>query len=108
MTIIFNTPVEICAQLGTRARHARLARNLTQGELAARAGVSLGALRKLEAGGQTTLVTFVKCACALDAASDFENLLAPRLTSIAQMEREEAASLRRRARRIAIEPVAGR
>jgi transcriptional regulator with XRE-family HTH domain len=108
MTIILNTPVEICAQLGTRARHARLARNLTQGELAARAGVSLGALRKLEAGGQTTLVTFVKCACALDAASDFENLLAPRLTSIAQMEREEAASLRRRARRIAIEPVAGR
>ena len=100
MAIIqLQTPDEICALLGERAKRARLAQNLTQAELAGRADVSFGAVRKLEAGGQTTLATFVKIASALGAAHDFEQLLAPRLTSIAQMERESAVALRKRARR---------
>lgn len=100
MTLIsLRTPAETCAHLGHRARHARLLQNLTQAELAARAGISPGAVRKLESGGQTTLATFVRVAFALGAASDFERLLVPQVASIAQMEREASAASRQRARR---------
>lgn len=99
MTIItLKTPAETCADLGERARRARLVQNLTQAELAARAGISPGAVRKLEAGGQTTLSTFVRIAFALGAAADFEQLLAPQTASIAQMEREASSARRQRAR----------
>ena len=100
MTIILlATPAETCAHLGARARHIRLAQNLTQAELAARAGISHGAVRKLESGGQTTLSTFVRVAFALGAANDFEQMLAPQVASIAQMKREAGAASRQRARR---------
>ena len=92
------TTSEICALLGNRARQSRLAQNLTQAELAARAGVSSGAVRKLEAGGQTTLATFIRCVQALGAESDLEPVLAPPLQSIAQMERNAQVALRKRAR----------
>ena len=97
--ILLNTPAETCVRLGQRARHARLLQNLTQAELAARAGISPGAVRKLESGGQTTLATFVRVAFALGVASDFEQLLVPQVTSIAQMERAASAASRQRARR---------
>jgi len=77
----------------------RLAQNLTQADLAGRAGVSSGAVRKLESGGLTTLATFVKCVQALGAADEFESLLSPQVASIAQMEREAAGAVRKRARR---------
>ena len=102
--ISLQTSEEICALLGERARRVRLAQNLTQAELAGRADVSFGAVRKLETGGKTTLDTFVKVASALGAATDFERLLAAPLTSIAQMERESAVALRKRARRANPQP----
>lgn len=100
MTIIsLKTPAETCAHLGQRARHTRLLQNLTQAELAARAGISPGAVRKLESGGQTTLATFVRVAFALGAAGDFEQFLVPQVASIAQMERDANTALRQRVRR---------
>ena len=94
-----SSAAEISTLLGARARQLRLAQNLTQAELAARAGVSSGAVRKLETNGQTTLATFIKCVQALSAESDLEPVLASRLQSIAQMERNQRAVLRKRARR---------
>ena len=99
MFISFQTTAETCATLGQRARQARLSQNLTQADLAGRAGISLGAVRKLEDGGHTTLATFVKCVQALGAAQELENLLSPQVTSIAQMERESEGAVRKRARR---------
>ncbi len=94
-----STTTEICTLLGARARQLRLAQNLTQAELAARAAISFGAVRKLETNGQTTLATFISCVQALGAESDLESVLAPRLQSIAEMERHEQAAQRQRARR---------
>ena len=99
MIIDLHTFTEICALLGERVRRLRLAQNLTQTELAGRAGISFGAVRKLESGGQSTLATFVKCVQALGATGDFEHLLSPPSTSIAQMERKAYAAVRKRARR---------
>jgi len=80
-------------------RQLRLARNLSQAELGARAGVSFGAVRKLESSGHTTLATFVRCVQALGAGSDLESLLKPPIRSIAELEQQHQATLRQRARK---------
>ena len=85
--------------LGSRLRAQRLAQNLPQRELAQMAGLSLGALRKLETNGQTSLETLVRVVQALGLAGELESLFVLRRASIAQMEQVEAASQRKRARR---------
>ena len=98
LTLIIKSADENCAALGQRVRQLRLQQNLTQSELGARAGVSFGAVRKLEASGQTTLSTFVKCVQALGAAKELETLLKPEPRSIADWEAAARAVQRRRAR----------
>ena len=57
MTFHLSTSAEILRALGVRLREQRLAQSLTQRELAQMAGLSLGALRKLESSGQCSLET---------------------------------------------------
>ncbi len=95
----FATQTEICLELGTRLKQQRLARNLSQQELAARANVSLGTIRHLERAGQVTLESLVKVLMALGLVEALQPLfLAARPQSIAQMERD-ARPLRVRASR---------
>lgn len=93
------TPAEILAVLGQRLRAQRLAQELPQGELAARAGLSLGALRKLERDGQCSLETVVRVVRALGLTSELDDLFSLRRHSIAQMEQAEVARQRQRAPR---------
>jgi transcriptional regulator with XRE-family HTH domain len=51
--------------LGRRVRQARILEELTQAEVAARANISLGALRHLESGSGATVSTLVKVLRAL-------------------------------------------
>ena len=51
--------------LGRQVRQARIQERLTQAEVAARANVSLGALRHLESGSGATVSTLVKVLRAL-------------------------------------------
>lgn len=53
-------------QLGARVRRERLNRNLTQAELATRAGVGARTARSLEAGSSTTVETLIRILRALD------------------------------------------
>ncbi|MSQ52604.1 MAG: XRE family transcriptional regulator [Betaproteobacteria bacterium] len=99
LSLIIQTSDESCAALGQRVRQLRLQQNLTQSELGGRAGVSFGAVRKLEASGRTTLSTFVKCVQALGATGELEKLLKPEPRSIAEWEAGVLAGQRRRARR---------
>ena len=89
----------VCAQLGQRLRALRLARNLGQAELAARAGCSLSAVRRLEAKGQGSLELVVRVAQALQAEGLGALFELPALTSIAQTEAMAAGPVRRRASR---------
>ena len=90
----------VCAQLGQRLRALRLLRNLGQAELAARAGCSLSAVRRLEAKGQGSLELVVRVAQALQAAEGLGSLFElPVLTSIAQAEALASSPSRRRASR---------
>ena len=58
-------PHDLQSQLGSRLAKLRLARNVTQQTLAARSGVGLRTLRRLEAGQPTSLDTFVRVVIAL-------------------------------------------
>lgn len=99
MSLILAPAAEILQTLGARLRTERLAQSLSQQELAAMAGLSLGALRKLEASGQSSLETLVRTVQALGLAGDFEDLFVRPHDSIARMERAAQAGQRQRAPR---------
>jgi transcriptional regulator with XRE-family HTH domain len=93
------TSDEIVRTLGLRLRAQRLARSITQDELASRAGVALGSVKKLESTGNTTLRTFIGVVQALALVDELETVFALKpQASIAEMERAETAT-RQRARR---------
>jgi len=53
-------------EIGARLAQLRLSRNVTQSALARDSGIGLRTLRRLEAGGPSTLDTFLRVALALD------------------------------------------
>lgn len=60
------TSQQIEQEIGLRLARLRLARNVTQIDLAQRAGIGVRTLRRLEAGDPSTLDTFLRVATALD------------------------------------------
>jgi transcriptional regulator with XRE-family HTH domain len=98
-TIDLDTPEEICGLLGSRCRTLRLARNLSQTDLAAMTSSSLSSIRRLESHGQGTLLLLARVAQALQVAQQFEPFLVLPTTRIADIERQQALILRRRAGR---------
>ena len=99
MSFILTTVNEILQTLGQRVRAQRLAQELPQHELAQMAGLSLGALRKLESSGQSSLETLVRAVQALGLVNELEDLFVLKRQSIAEMEQAEAVSQRQRAPR---------
>lgn len=61
--------------LGRRISQHRLQANLTQAELAARAGVGKRTLERVEAGGGAELTTFVRILRALDLVDGLDRLV---------------------------------
>jgi transcriptional regulator with XRE-family HTH domain len=60
------TSQQIEQEIGQRLARLRLARNVTQTDLAKKAGIGVRTLRRLEAGDPSTLDTFLRVATALD------------------------------------------
>lgn len=99
MSFNLASTAEILRALGSRLRIQRLAQGLPQRELAQMAGLSLGALRKLEGSGQSSLETLIRVTQALGLAGELEDLFVLRRQSIAQMAQAESAGQRQRAPR---------
>ncbi|MTW21478.1 helix-turn-helix domain-containing protein [Allochromatium palmeri] len=99
MVFNFAVPTEIQQTLGSRLRTQRLAQALSQRDLAQMAGLSLGAVRKLEQDGQSSLETLIRVVQALGLVEELEGLFVLKRLSIAQMEQAEVAGQRRRAPR---------
>ena len=84
----FQTPEEILAALGERLRRHRLNLNLDQKQTAERAGVSVRALRSLEAGKGSQLATFIRILKSLDALGRLDALApVPTVSPMAILER---------------------
>ena len=97
MNFNINTAEEILRQFALRLRAQRLAQELSQHALAGMAGLSLGAVRKLETDGQCSLETLVRVAQALGLVGELEPLFAQKSESIAAMQRAARVQLRQRA-----------
>jgi transcriptional regulator with XRE-family HTH domain len=71
------SPDDIAAGLAERARALRLARNLTQGELAKRSDVSLGSLKRFEQTGQISLDGLIRIALVLEGGEQLARVFEP-------------------------------
>jgi transcriptional regulator with XRE-family HTH domain len=79
---------QLIALIGERLREERLRQNLTQETVADKAGVSVRAIRSLEAGAGAQLTTFVRALKALGAESALHALLpASEISPMAMLER---------------------
>ncbi len=92
------SPPELCLRLGQRLKHQRLARLMSQVDLAGRADVAVGTVRKLEATGQSSTDSLARIALALGLGDELAGLFTTPLRSIADMERADQASRQQRQR----------
>jgi transcriptional regulator with XRE-family HTH domain len=88
----------ICEQLGVRIKRLRLARNLSQQQLADMTQSSLSSVRRLEAEGQGSLEYVVRVTQALQVVDQLNDWFEQPVVSIADAERAQVAHQRQRAR----------
>lgn len=94
------TPAEVARLLAARARALRVARDLTQEELAERAGIALSTLRAFERTGRIALHRLLAIAHVLGALQEFEGLFAPPAArTLAELETQQARQTRKYGRR---------
>lgn len=97
----------ILAELGARIARVRVDNNLTQAQLAGKAGVAKRTLERMEAGGATQLVNLVRVARALGLIDRFELLIPEPVPSpLAQLKLRGKERKRVKPARKAAEPAA--
>jgi transcriptional regulator with XRE-family HTH domain len=90
---------EALREIGERARQLRFLLNLKQAELAEKAGVSEGTIKRFEHTGSASIENVLRIATALGAASGFEKLFeAPKYRSIDDALSRDQAKTRQRVR----------
>lgn len=98
MDLNFTKPSEVVELLCQRLRKERLAQQMTQAELAARAGVSVNTLSNLENGQNTSFETLVRIAMVLGRVTELEALFQPKVDSLDDLQRYEKSAKRQRIR----------
>lgn len=78
LTFNMTSPMEIIQGAAARMKRRRIDADLTQRELASKAGVSYGSLRVFEETGKASFEAVVKLAFALEAEAEFEGLFPSR------------------------------
>jgi transcriptional regulator with XRE-family HTH domain len=76
LNINLQTPKDLRLGIAARAKARRLALNISQKELAERSGVSLGSVKRFEAGGLVSLSALLEIALTLGRLEDFSQLFA--------------------------------
>lgn len=104
MDISIKSPDELQQLLGAGIRSKRIARELTQLDLASKAGISKQAVAKLERAEGSTVQTLVRVLHALKATQVIENLAArPQVSPLALLR---SAQPPQRVRRRRLKPTA--
>ena len=96
MDLSFNKPDEIVQLLCERLRKERLLRQMTQADLAARAGIGVNTVSNLEAGRNVGFESVIRVATVLGRLKELEALFKPQLDSLDDMLRYENSAKRQR------------
>ena len=72
--MVLTTPDEVRLQIAERFKARRLSLAVTQRELAAHAGMSLGSLKRFETTGLVALDSLLRLALALGCLDDFDRV----------------------------------
>ncbi|MBN3833014.1 helix-turn-helix transcriptional regulator [Burkholderia sp. Ac-20344] len=99
LDLSFSKPGEVVKLLCERLRTERLALQMTQADVAARAGVGANTVSNLEAGRNVSLETVVRVAMVLGRSKELEGLFLPKLDSLEDILRYEKSAKRRRSKR---------
>ncbi|KXW55273.1 helix-turn-helix domain-containing protein [Ferrovum sp. PN-J185] len=96
MDFYFSTESEIRVELGQRLAKLRIAKSLTQSELALKAGVGIATLQRFEQGEGATLSTFIRLMTALGAIQELDILAQTKDVTINALEQYHALKDRKR------------
>ncbi|HCD6632157.1 helix-turn-helix domain-containing protein [Pseudomonas aeruginosa] len=99
LDLSFSKPSEIVKLLCERLRTERLALQMTQTDVAARAGVGANTVSNLEAGRNVSLESVVRVAMVLGRSKELEGLFLPKLDSLEDIIRYENSAKRQRSKR---------
>ena len=99
LDLSFSKPSEVVKRLCDRLRTERLAMDMTQAELAGRAGIGTNTVSNLEAGRNVGFENVVRVAMVLGRSKELEGLILPVLDSLEDIRRYESTASRHRARR---------
>lgn len=99
MELTLNTATDIVKLLCNRLRKERLARQMTQADVAARSGVGVNTVSNLETGKNVGFENLVKVAMVLGYGDALEGLFKPRIDSLDDILRYEKSAARQRVKR---------
>lgn len=99
LDLSFSKPSEVVKRLCDRLRTERLAQDMTQADLAGRAGIGTNTVSNLEAGRNVGFENVVRVAMALGRTKELEGLFLPKLDSIEDIRRYENSANRLRTKR---------
>jgi len=99
MDFTFATEPEIRAELGNRLAELRIAKGLSQAELATKAAIGVATLQRFEQGGGSTLSNFTRLLMALGKVEDLNALLRSKTLTIDALEQQHAMKGRKRVSR---------
>ncbi len=96
MDFTLSKPNEMVKLLCARLRTERLAQQMTQADVAARAGIGVNTLSNLEAGRSIAFDSVVRVAMVLGRLDEIEGLFKPKLDSLDDILRYENSAQRQR------------
>ncbi|WP_419737554.1 helix-turn-helix domain-containing protein [Pseudomonas sp. COR18] len=99
LDLSFSKPNEIVRRLCERLRTERLAQQMTQADVAGRAGVGVNTVSNLEAGRNVGFENVIRVAMVLGRIKELEALFLPRLDSLEDIRRYENGAKRQRIKR---------
>ncbi|KAA8736841.1 helix-turn-helix transcriptional regulator [Pseudomonas koreensis] len=99
LDLSLSKPSEIVKRICERLRTDRLALEMTQADVAARAGIGTNTVSNLEAGRNVGFESLVRVAMVLGRSKELENLFLPKLETLDDILRYENSAKRQRIKR---------
>ena len=99
MDLTLQTPADIVKLLCDRLRKERLAKQMTQADVAARSGIGVNTVSNLEAGKNVGFENLVKVAMVLGYGDALAELFKPKIDSLDDILRYEKSAARQRVKR---------